>query len=93
MLVAETHTLPFPPATLSPDDRLRFARYAEARDFFEGAQWLGRPRRGETRLTFNYARAVVRKTAATSSRRRSPSPCRRRGTRRSPMRPSSVWPR
>lgn len=55
---------PFPSSTLSPDDRLRFARYAEARDFFEGAQWLGRPRRGETRLTFNYARAVVRKTAA-----------------------------
>ena len=55
--------LAWPPAILSSDDRLRFARYAEARDFFEGAQWLGRPRRGETRLTFNYARAVVRKTA------------------------------
>ena len=57
-------TASFPPATLSPDDRLRLARYAEARDFFEGAQWPGRSRRGETRLTFNYARAVVRKTAA-----------------------------
>jgi hypothetical protein len=64
MLISETQTLPFPPATLSSDDRLRFARYAEARDFCEGAQWLGRPRRGETRLTFNYARSVVRKTAA-----------------------------
>ena len=56
--------MPTSQTLLSPDDRLRFARYAEARDFCEGAQWLGRPRRGETRLTFNYARAVVRKTAA-----------------------------
>jgi hypothetical protein len=64
VLISETQTPPFPPSILSSDDRLRFARYAEARDFFEGAQWLGRPRRGETRLIFNYARAVVRKTAA-----------------------------
>ena len=63
MLVAEAASL-WPPATLTADDRLRFARYAEALDFFEGAQWLGRPRRGETRLVFNYVRAVVRKTAA-----------------------------
>ena len=55
--------LAWPPGILSADDRARFARYAEASDFFEGEQWLGRPRRGETRLTFNYARAVVRKTA------------------------------
>lgn len=54
----------WPPGVLSAEDRARFARYAEALEFFEGAQWLGRPRRGETRLTFNYARAVVRKTAA-----------------------------
>lgn len=56
--------LAWPPGVLTAEDRARFARYAEALDFYEGAQWLGRPRRGETRLTFNYARAVVRKTAA-----------------------------
>ncbi len=56
--------LAWPSGLLAPADRARFARYAEALAFSEGAQWLGRPRRGETRLTFNYARAVVRKTAA-----------------------------
>lgn len=66
MLTATTTAAPlaWPPNVLSSEDRLRFARYVEALDFFEGAQWLGRPRRGETRLTFNYARTVVRKTAA-----------------------------
>jgi hypothetical protein len=59
------HTpLAWPPNLLTADDRARFARYAEAAAFVDGAQWLGRPRRGETRLTFNYARVVVRKTAA-----------------------------
>ena len=56
--------LAWPPGTLTAEDRARFARYAESLDFYEGGQWLGRPRRGESRLTFNYARAVVRKTAA-----------------------------
>jgi len=56
--------LAWPPHVLTAEDRLRFARYAEALDFFEGAQWLGRPRRGESRLVFNYVRALVRKTAA-----------------------------
>lgn len=46
------------------DDHLRFARYAEALAFYEGEQWLGKRRRGETRLTFNYARTLVRKVAA-----------------------------
>jgi hypothetical protein len=59
------HTpLAWPPHTLTAADRARFARYAEAAAFVDGAQWLGRPRRGEHRLTFNYARVVVRKTAA-----------------------------
>ena len=56
--------LAWPPGVLSAEDRARFARYAEAIAFYDGAQWLGRPRRGETRLTFNYARVLVRKTAA-----------------------------
>ena len=36
----------WPPGLLTPADRERFARYAEALCFYEGAQWLGRPRRG-----------------------------------------------
>ena len=56
--------LAWPPHLLTAHERARFARYAEALAFFEGGQWLGRPRRGEPRLTFNYARAVLRKTAA-----------------------------
>jgi hypothetical protein len=54
----------WPPNLLTAADRARFARYAEATAFLDGGQWLGRPRRGETRLTFNYARVVVHKTAA-----------------------------
>jgi len=49
---------------LTAADRARLARYAEAVDFYEGAQWSGRPRRGETRLTFNYARSLMRKVAS-----------------------------
>lgn len=45
-------------------DRARFATYLEAMAFADGAQWQGRPRRGETRLTANYARALVRKVAS-----------------------------
>src|SRR5215218_8855269 len=54
----------WPPGLASEDDRLRFARYAEALAFHEGDQWLGKRRRGEARLTFNYARTLVRKVAA-----------------------------
>ncbi|MFN8594014.1 MAG: phage portal protein [Thermomicrobiales bacterium] len=54
----------WPSGILTAADRARFARYAEAIAFVDGAQWLGRQRRGETRLTFNYARVMVRKTAA-----------------------------
>jgi hypothetical protein len=64
VLSAAGAPLAWPPGVLDAEDRARFARYAEALAFYEGGQWLGRSRRGETRLTFNYARAVVRKTAA-----------------------------
>jgi hypothetical protein len=43
---------------------MRLARYQEMRDFFGGSQWTGRPRRGETRLVVNYARALVRKVVS-----------------------------
>lgn len=42
-------------------DEERRRRYAEALDFYNGSQWETRNRRGETRLTVNYARALVRK--------------------------------
>ncbi|MGH2533195.1 MAG: phage portal protein [Thermomicrobiales bacterium] len=45
-------------------DRERYARYLEAIVFYEGDQWLARRRRGETRLTVNYARALIRKVAS-----------------------------
>lgn len=54
----------WPTGLATEDDRLRVARYAEALAFFEGDQWLGKRRRGEARLTFNYARTLVRKVAA-----------------------------
>jgi hypothetical protein len=63
-VITASAPLAWPAGVLAAEDRARFARYAEALAFYEGGQWLGRPRRGETRLTFNYARAVVRKTAA-----------------------------
>ena len=55
-----------PPAPTDPfaRDRTRLARYRELRDFYDGVQWLGRPRRHETRLVVNYARALVRKVVS-----------------------------
>jgi hypothetical protein len=40
------------------------ARYAASAAFAGGEQWAGKARRGETRLTLNYARALIRKTAS-----------------------------
>lgn len=54
----------WPPGLVAEADRTRFDRYDEAKCFYEGGQWLGRRRRGEVRLTFNYARALVRKVAS-----------------------------
>jgi hypothetical protein len=45
-------------------DRGRLARYKERRAFYEGGQWLGRPRRRQAQLTVNYARALVRKVVS-----------------------------
>lgn len=42
--------------------RLRRVRYDEARAFYYGTQWEGTPRRVETRLVLNYARALLRKS-------------------------------
>ncbi len=56
--------LGWPPELLSADDRARLARYETASGFFEGDQWAQRRKPGETRLTLNYARALVRKVAS-----------------------------
>lgn len=49
---------------LAPSEAERLAKYREARDFYEGTQWVGRRRRGETRLTFNYARRLMQSAVA-----------------------------
>jgi len=43
-------------------DRLR--GYRELLDFYHGRQWLGRERRGEKRLTFNYAKVFIDKVTS-----------------------------
>lgn len=45
-------------------DGARTARYAELLAFYSGAQWAGRPRARERRMTVNYARAFVRKSVS-----------------------------
>ncbi len=52
------------PSDWPAEDRARLARYAEQAAFAGGEQWIGKARRGETRLTLNYARALIRKTAS-----------------------------
>ncbi|MGE5597564.1 MAG: phage portal protein [Hyphomicrobiales bacterium] len=57
---ARPRELPLP-ERLKHMDEERLRRYRENLDFYEGRQWPGRPRRGERRLTFNYARAFADK--------------------------------
>ena len=52
------------PLQLRQLDADRLARYAEHLAFYQGQQWPGRARRGERRLTFNYARAFVEKVTS-----------------------------
>jgi hypothetical protein len=56
--------LTWPADLLTEDDRARLARYEEAAAFFTGDQWLRSRKPGETRLTLNYARALLRKVAS-----------------------------
>ena len=59
-----THVFSELPADWPAEDRARVARYEEYARFADGDQWIGRARRGETRLTANYARTLIRKTAS-----------------------------
>jgi hypothetical protein len=55
----------WPPGIVSSADELRFVAYARASEFFEGEQWAARERQGDPpQLVFNYARALIRKTAS-----------------------------
>ena len=54
----------FRPTQLVRRDSERLNAYRDLLDFYHGAQWEGRERRGEKRLTFNYARAFVEKAAS-----------------------------
>jgi hypothetical protein len=45
-------------------DGARLRVYRENLAFYRGQQWLGQPRRRDRRLVFNYARAIVHKTAS-----------------------------
>ncbi|MGI8925142.1 MAG: phage portal protein [Tepidiformaceae bacterium] len=59
------HPTPPPlPLLLQHMDEGRLRRYRENLDFYEGRQWEGRARRGEKRLTFNYAKAFVDKVTS-----------------------------
>ena len=49
---------------LSRMDGDRTRRYRESLEFYEGRQWSGPRRSRERRLTFNYAKTIVEKTAS-----------------------------
>ncbi|MBE0609983.1 MAG: portal protein, partial [Dehalococcoidia bacterium] len=52
------------PVLLQRLDEDRRSRYRDNLAFYQGSQWPGRPRRGERRLTFNYAKALVDKVTS-----------------------------
>lgn len=52
------------PLQLQELDHERRRRYRENLAFYEGRHWVGRARRGERRLTLNYARAFVDKVTS-----------------------------
>ncbi len=54
----------FNPAELKKRDSERFKRYRELLDFYHGLHWEGRARRGDKRLTFNYAKVFIDKVAS-----------------------------
>jgi hypothetical protein len=62
-----THTLSLNAALveqLARMDGSRLRRYRESLAFYQGQQWPGSARRRERRLVFNYAKALIDKTAS-----------------------------
>jgi hypothetical protein len=54
----------FDPVELKRRDSERLKRYRELLDFYHGLHWEGRARRGDKRLTFNYAKVFIDKVAS-----------------------------
>ncbi len=54
----------FNPAELQRRDTDRLKQYKELLDFYHGVHWEGRDRRGEKRLTFNYAKVFIDKVTS-----------------------------
>jgi len=54
----------FNPSQLINRDLGRIQGYKRLLDFYHGQHWEGYPRRGEKRLTFNYAKVVIDKIAS-----------------------------
>ncbi|MBI4303305.1 MAG: phage portal protein [Chloroflexi bacterium] len=54
----------FSPAELNNRDSDRLRSYRELLDFYHGVHWEGRERRGEKRLTFNYAKVFIDKVTS-----------------------------
>ncbi len=52
------------PTQLAQRDIERLKGYKELLDFYHGWQWEGRERRGEKRLTFNYAKVFIDKVTS-----------------------------
>ena len=52
------------PVRLLRMDEARRGAYRQVLDFYGGRQWRGNPRRGERRLTFNYAKAFAEKVTS-----------------------------
>ena len=52
------------PVQLRNRDLDRIKNYARLLDFYHGQQWEGRERRGEKRLTFNYAKVFIDKVTS-----------------------------
>ncbi len=54
----------FNTAELNRRDSERLKRYKELLDFYHGVHWEGRERRGDKRLTFNYAKVFIDKVTS-----------------------------
>jgi len=54
----------FNPAELNRRDLDRFREYRGLLDFYHGRHWEGRDRRGDKRLTFNYAKVFIDKVTS-----------------------------
>ena len=52
------------PQQLARLDTARLRAYRENLEFYQGRQWTEPPRRRERRLTFNYAKTIIEKTAS-----------------------------